>query len=193
MKKLFAFAFMASAVLVACNPDNESHKTTPVDSGDITKVCINEVCGVSGYKGIELYNADSKEVLLEGVTLIKNEAETATWTGTAEDKIPANGYFVIKSKKETTNIDAVANAKAADSFSPGQTLKLELKAANGNVISTFARGAAPWATVIEAVTYSFGHSTDGGSDWKFLDITIGSSNNSAAQHGDMTANEALPE
>jgi hypothetical protein len=190
MKKIFVFALMATAALVACNKDPEQKKDTPADTGDVTKVCINEVCGVSGSKGVELYNSDSKEVLLEGVTLIKNEAADATWTGTSEDKIPAKGFFVIKSKKETTNIDAVANATAKDSFSPGQTLKLELKDAKGNVISTFTRGTAPWSTVIEAVTYSFGHSKDGGTDWKFLDITIGATNNSAAQHGDVTANPA---
>ena len=192
MKKLFTIAFMAASVLVACNPDDEAHKTTPVDSGDITKVCINEICGVYGYKGIELYNADAKEVLLEGVTIVKNDEAAAIWTGTAEDKIAAHGYFVIKSKKETTNIDAVANSVATASFSAQQTLKLELKSAAGASLSVFTRGAEPWGNVIQAVEWSFGHSTDGGTDWKFLDKTIGSSNNTAAQHGDVTANPAEP-
>ena len=193
MKKLFAIAFMAASVLVACNPDDEAHKTTPVDSGDITKVCINEICGVSGYKGIELYNADAKEVLLEGVTIVKNDEAAAIWTGTAEDKIAAHGYFVIKSKKETTNIDDIANSVATASWSAKQTLKLELKAPNGSSLTVFTRGAEPWAVEIESVDYSFGHTTDGGTDWKFLDKTIGSSNNTAAQHGDVTANPPAAE
>ena len=191
MKKylFMTVAAIAAVALVSCNKDDEVKKSTKKDYGDVTKVCINEVCGVSGYKGVELYNADTKVVSLEDVGLFKNDAAEATWTGTESDEIPAGGYFVIKSKKETTEIDDVANAKAADSFSPGQTLKLVLKKGTTE-LSSFARGAEPWATVIEAVTWSFGRTTDGGSEWKFLDITIGATNNGAAQHGAITANPA---
>ena len=145
---------------------------------------------MSGYKAVELYNADTKEVSLEGITLIKNEAvdattgkEEATWTGTADDKIPAKGYFVIAAKKETTEITAVINATAKDSFSPKQTLKLVLK--NGTVeLSSFVRGVAPWGDAIDdAGEYSFGRTTDGGSTWKLTDKTLGASNK--GDHGDI--------
>ena len=190
MKKLFmiAFAALAAFTFTSCeDPEIEKDKT---ETGDITKVCINEVCGVSGYKAVELYNADTKEVSLEGITLIKNEAvdattgkEEATWTGTADDKIPAKGYFVIAAKKETTEITAVINATAKDSFSPKQTLKLVLK--NGTVeLSSFVRGVAPWGDAIDdAGEYSFGRTTDGGSTWKLTDKTLGASNK--GDHGDI--------
>ena len=190
MKKVFALAFAALAAFTftSCeDPEIEKDKT---ETGDITKVCINEVCGVSGYKAVELYNADTKEVSLEGITLIKNEAvdattgkEEATWTGTADDKIPAKGYFVIAAKKETTEITAVINATAKDSFSPKQTLKLVLK--NGTVeLSSFVRGVAPWGEAIDdAGEYSFGRTTDGGATWKLTDKTLGAAN--AGDHGDI--------
>ena len=183
MKKLFmiACAALAAFTFTSCeDPEIEKDKT---ENGDITKVCINEVCGVSGYKAVELYNADTKEVSLEGVGLFKNEAETATWTGTADDKIAAKGYFVIAAKKETTEITSVINATAADSFSPKQTLKLVLK--NGAAeVSSFVRGVAPWGDAIDdAGEYSFGRTTDGGATWKLTDKTIGAAN--AGDHGDI--------
>jgi hypothetical protein len=207
MKKYFIFALAAAFAFAACQEDpevtkDEENKDNTEQGGQeqggqeqggqegnqtTTKtVCINEVCGVSGYKGVELYNPNDAEVSVEGYTLIKNEAADApTWTGTADDKIPAKGFYVIKSKKETTEIDAVANATAKDSFSPGQTLKLELKDASGNVISTFVRGVAPWGTVIEVVDCAFGLTTDGGDTWKLLGITIGATNNGAENKGDI--------
>lgn len=184
---MIACAALAAFTFTACeDPEIEKDKT---ENGDITKVCINEVCGVSGYKGVELYNADTKAVSLEGVKLIKNDAvdasgkEVATWTGTADDKIPAKGYFVIAAKKETTEIAAVINATAADSFSPKQTLKLVLK--NGTAeLSSFVRGVAPWGEAIDdAGEYSFGRTTDGGATWKLTDKTLGAAN--TGDHGDI--------
>ena len=188
MKKLFVFAAIALAALVSCNKDPEQKKDE-VNNGDITKVRLNEVCGVVGYKGIELYNGDDKEVSLEGVTIFKNGEELACWTGTADDKIAAKGFFVIKGKKETTNIDAVANSVSTASFSPTKSLLLELKDADGKVISTFERGwkANGNAEVTLAVTveYSYALTTDGGNTWKLKDITMGKSNNNAADKGDI--------
>lgn len=188
MKKLFVFAAIALAALVSCNKDPEQKKDETT-TGDITKVCLNEVCGVVGYKGVELYNAGDKECSLEGVTLFKNGEELACWTGTAEDKIAAKGFFVIKGKKETTEIDGVANATSTASFSPTKSLLLELKSSDGNVLSTFDRGwkANGNAEVTLAVTveYSYSLTTDGGNTWKLKDITIGSSNNNAADKGEI--------
>lgn len=188
MKKLFVFAAIALAALVSCNKDPEQKKDEN-NAGDITKVCLNEVCGVVGYKGVELYNAGDKECSLEGVTLFKNGEELACWTGTADDKIAAKGFFVIKGKKETTEIDAVANAVSTASFSPTKSLLLELKSADGNVISTFDRGwkANGNAEVTLAVTveYSYSLTTDGGNTWKLKEITIGKSNNTAADKGEI--------
>jgi len=187
MKKLFVFAAIALAALVSCNKDPEQKKDE-TNAGDITKVCLNEVCGVVGYKGIELYNAGDKEVSLEGVTLFKNGEELACWTGTADDKIAAKGFFVIKGKKQTTEIDAVANAVSTASFSPTKSLLLELKSTDGKVLSTFDRG---WKAngnaevTLTTVEYSYSLTTDGGSTWKLKEITIGTSNNNAADKGEI--------
>lgn len=187
MKKLFVFAAIALAALVSCNKDPEQKKDEN-NAGDITKVCLNEVCGVVGYKGVELYNAGDKECSLEGVTLFKNGEELACWTGTADDKIAAKGFFVIKGKKETTEIDAVANAVSTASFSPTKSLLLELKSADGKVLSTFDRG---WKAngnaevTLTTVEYSYSLTTDGGSTWKLKEITIGTSNNNAADKGEI--------
>lgn len=186
MKKLlFAFgaAFAALSLAVSCDP-NKDNPTPAPETGDISKVCINEVSGVDGYKAVELYNADTKEVSLEGVALYKDEAETATWTGAEADKIAAGGFFVIGAKKGTGNITEKLNATAKDSFSPGKTLKLELK--NGEtLLSSFVRGEAPWGAELQDVDYSFGRTTDGGAEWKLTDITIGATNNGAGEHGDI--------
>ena len=187
MKKIFVIALAAAATLVSCNKDPEVNKTDTT-TGDITKVCINEVCGVVGWKGIELYNAGDAEVTLEGVTIFKNGEEIACWTGLDTDKIAPKGFFVIKGKKECENIESVANATSTASFSPTKSLLLELKDADGQVISTFDRG---WAAngnaevTLTTVDYAYARTTDGGSTWKLKDQTIGSSNNSAAEHGDI--------
>lgn len=187
MKKYFIFAAIALAALASCNKDPEQQKEEN-NAGDVSKVCLNEVCGVVGYKGIELYNAGDKEVSLEGVTLFKNGEELACWTGTADDKIAGKGFFVIKGKKETTEIDAVANSVSTASFSPTKSLLLELKSTDGKVLSTFDRG---WKAngnaevTLTTVEYSYSLTTDGGSTWKLKEITIGTSNNNAADKGEI--------
>lgn len=195
MKKFYVFALAAVAALVACNKDPEVQKE---DDGNTTtefKVVINEVCGVVGYKGVELYNPSDKEVSLAEVTLVKNDEDAACWTGTADDKIAAKGYFIILAKKECDEIkDITPNSTASASFSPGQTLKLVLKDKDGNDLSTFTRGTADfgtgWGTKLEAVEYSFSLTQDGGSTWKLMDITMGKTNNGAAEHGDIPVVEA---
>ena len=47
MKKLFFIVAVALAALVSCNKDKEVTKDDNA-AGDITKVCLNEVCGVVG-------------------------------------------------------------------------------------------------------------------------------------------------
>lgn len=187
MKKLFYFgaAIAALSLMVACggNKDNPTDPVTP-ETGDVTKVCINEVCGVDGYKAVELYNADTKEVSLEGVALYKDEAAAAIWTGAATDKIAAGAYFVIAANKGTASIAEIINTTGTASFSPKKTLKLELKK-DAAVLSSFVRGEAPWGTDIAETEYSFGRTADGGETWRLLDITIGASNNAAVDHGEI--------
>lgn len=202
MKKYFIFALAAAFAFVACQQDpevkkddenqnqeqNQNQNQGGNETADLmTTLCINEVCGVVGSKGIELYNPTDAEISLEGVAIYKNEAADPTWTGTADDKLASKGYFVITSKKEFDNISAVANAKAADSFSPSKALLLVLKNAAGDVLDTFDRG---WEknnkteVALPTAEGSFARTADAKKEWKVLEITMGATNNGAALVGD---------
>lgn len=204
MKKYFIFALAAAFAFVACQQDPEvtrdeetnqnqegNQEGNQEQTGDdlMTTLCINEVCGVVGSKGIELYNPTAAEISLEGVAIYKNEAETATWTGDADAKIASKGYFVITSKKEFDDIASVANAKAADSFSPSKSLILVLKGKDGNVLDTFERG---WAkngnaeVALPTAEGSFARTADAKKEWKVLAITMGKTNNGANVIGDIS-------
>jgi hypothetical protein len=191
MKKFMFIAAMAlAAAFVSCNREGDDGKEEFVlTTSDATTVCINEVCGVVGSKGVELYNPTDQQVSLEGWTLVKNEAkdpedatkEVATWTGKDTDVIKAKGYFVITSKKEFDNIKDVANAKAGDSFSPSKTLKLELKN-KGTLVDTFDRGydlAGKTEISLKELEGSCARQEDGKKTWKVMAITMGKTNNGA--------------
>ena len=202
MKKYYmiAFALFAAFSLVSCNPEDpdvrkddntEENKDQNQGGGSadlMTTVCINEVCGVVGYKGIELYNPTDNDLSLEGYAIFKNEAESATWTGDADAKIAAKGYFVITSKKEFDEIKDVANAKAADSFSPSKALILVLKGKDGSVLDTFDRG---WnknnktEVALPTAEGSFARTADAKKEWKVLAITIGKTNAGAQVLGEI--------
>ncbi len=199
MKKFFVFAAMAvaSVALLSCNRDPGDEKVEFVyETTDATTVCINEVCGVVGSKGVELYNPTAQPIPLLGYTLVKNEAkdandatkDVATWTGGALDIIPAGGYFVITSKKEFDDIADVANAKAGDSFSPSKALKLELKDALGKVVDTYDRGfdlAGKSEATLKTLEGSSARVEDGKKTWKVMDITMGKTNNGAKVIGNI--------
>lgn len=202
MKKYFfiAFAVFAAFAMASCTPEDpdirkddngENSGETPATQNDdlMTTLCLNEVCGVVGSKGIELYNPTDKEISLEGVAIYKNEAEDATWTGDADAKIASKGYYVITSKKEFDDIKDVANAKAADSFSPSKTLILVLKGKDGSVLDTFDRG---WTKngkteiALPTAEGSFARTADAKKEWKVLAITMGKTNNGAQVLGDIS-------
>ena len=206
MKKLAFFAIAAMMAFVACNKDPEVEKPDdpkdPQEQNDpqnqdpqnpatddlMATLCINEVCGVVGYKGVELYNPTDKAIDLEGVGLFKNQAETATWTGLSGDSIPAKGFWVITSKKEFDEIKDVANAKAADSFSPSKSLILVLKDKDGKELDTFDRGwtkAGNTEIALPTAEGSFARTEDGKKEWKELAITIGATNKGASVIGDI--------
>jgi hypothetical protein len=206
MKKYFIFALAAAFAFVACqqdpevkkddesnqnqeNQNQENQQGGQTDDNLMTTLCLNEVCGVVGSKGLELYNPTDAEISLEGVAIYKNEAADPTWTGDATSKIASKGYFVITSKKEFDNIADVANAKAADSFSPSKSLILVLKDKAGNVLDTFDRG---WTkngnaeVALPTAEGSFARTADAKKEWKVLDITIGKTNNGAKVIGEMS-------
>ena len=202
MKKIYAFV-LAAMTIIACNPDNEVKKDggddTPKDTApemkttDATTVCINEVCGVSGYKGIELYNPTDAEISLEDFTIVKNKEAEPCWTAATGDKIAAKGFFLIKGKKECDNIKDLAQGTSTASFSPTKSLLLELKNASGTVIDTFDRG---WAVngkeadpdnelTLATLTTSVGRKEDGKAVWKLLSMTMGKTNAGAEDSGNV--------
>ena len=197
MKKFMILASMALvATFISCSREGgEGQDEFVLITSDATTVCINEVCGVVGSKGIELYNPTGQQVSLKGWTLVKNEAkdandatvEVATWTGKDTDVIASKGYFVITSKKEYDNISDVANAKAADSFSPSKALKLELKN-NGTLVDTFDRGydlAGKTEKELKTLEGSCARQEDGKKTWKVMAITMGKTNNGAEVLGNV--------
>ena len=130
MKKFFVFACVAALfAFVSCNKDNEVKK----DQNDKapTTLCINEVCGVVDYKGIELYNHGDKAVSLEGWTIVKNDETTPCWTGTSGE-VAAKGFQIIYGKKECKNLEGAREDgkggpeafTSSASFSPTKSLKL---------------------------------------------------------------------
>ncbi|MBO4455492.1 MAG: lamin tail domain-containing protein [Bacteroidales bacterium] len=214
MKKYYmmACALFAAFAMVACTVDDddirkddnnqnqeqnngenngenqEGNNGEQTNDDQMTTICFNEVCGVVGSKGIELYNPTDNEVSLEGVAIYKNEAADPTWTGDADAKIASKGYFVITSKKEFDDIKDVANAKAADSFSPSKSLTLALKDKDGNVLDVFDRG---WEkngkaeVALPTAEGSFARTSDAKKEWKVLAITMGKTNNGAAVLGEI--------
>ena len=150
MKKLFAVAFVASLALVACT-DPESHKTTPVETGDITKVCINEVNAIGpndSDKFVEFYNAGDKAVSLEGVVIKKTDETGAVeevWTGLAGESVPAKGFFVIQGTK-----NSLARS-LSKGISAKKGVKLECFDADGNSFASVQHGtpADNFATAIQ--------------------------------------------
>jgi len=180
MKKyLFAIAALAALTMTACNKDDEVKKSGG-DDAPATTICINEVCGVTGYKGIELYNYGKKDIALSGWTVTKNDEAAACWTG-SESVIKAGGFYVIFAKKETTELGtAAADATSTASFSPSKSLKLVLTDPDGKAVDTFDRG---WAAndnaevALPTATGSFSREGDNGKNWIEAAITMGATNN----------------
>ena len=151
---------------------------TPIQipSADYSQLVINEIDGNG--KFIELYNKGTKAISLEKLTLIKNESQT-WWSGATGITIGAGEYYVI------ANGTAVVADEytGASGISAKQTLKFELKKPNGDLIDSFVRGVAPWATVISDVTpNSFSRCPNGTGNFK---LAIPSPKAANPQTGDL--------
>ena len=202
MKKYFmiAAAVLAAVAFASCNADPEVEGNKGGDEGkteepvefkttDATTVCINELNGNDGYKGIELYNPTDAEVSLEGWAIVKNGEETLYWEGVEGNKIAAKGYFVIKANKKTAEIDGVASATGTGGLSAAKAVKLELKNANGAVVDTFDRGLRPDLedpeVALPTAEGSMARKEDGKALWKVMAATFGATNNGANVIGDI--------
>lgn len=218
MKKYFmmACAAIAAFAMISCTQDDpdvrkddeNKGQTTPDDGGNTTTqevvLYINEVNGVKGYKGVEIYNPTDKEVDLKDWVLKKNnEVDDETnedqtkwthlyWKGSDKvGKIPAKGYYVIHANKDDGNLPAkTEDCVATGGLSNKKAVKLELINPEGKVVDTFNRGwddsaAAPEVSLDE-LTGSFARDTDGGKDWKLKEPSFGVTNNGVALVGDGT-------
>jgi len=151
---------------------------TPVQIPDVdySQLVINEIDGNG--KFIELYNKGTKAISLEKLTLVKNETQT-WWSGATGKTIGAGEYYVI------ANGTAIVADEytGASGISAKQTLKFELKKPNGDLIDSFVRGVAPWATVISDVTpNSFSRCPNGTGNFK---LAIPSPKAANPQTGDL--------
>ncbi len=210
MKKIFMFAFaaVAAVAMVSCLPNddyqkpeennnnNNNNNQQPEETSGATLV-INEVNGVKGYKGIEIYNPTDKEVDLKGWVVKKNDEvtdeaamTTLYWEGVeGVGKIAAKGYYVIHANKDDGNLpEKTEGCVATGGLSNKKGVKLELINPEGKTVDTFTRGFDASAEIPEApldeLNGSFARDTDGGKDWKLKEPSFGATNNGVALVGD---------
>ena len=225
MKKILltVLAVIAAFAVISCNSDPEPQKqpstpseepsanpseepSTPSDepstepsdepAADV-KLCINEVNGVKGYKGIEIYNAGDAEVDLEGWVVKKNDEVTDEAAGTTlywegkegVGKIAAKGYYVIHANKDDGNLpEKTEGCVATGGLSNKKGVKLELINPAGETVDTFNRGFDTTQddpeVPLDELTGSFARETDGADSWKLMEPTFGATNNGAALVGD---------
>jgi len=210
MKKYFILALAAAFALTACNTDDpdvrkdegnkegSGEQTNPGgETGTEATLCINEVNGTKGYKGIEIYNASDKEVDLQGWVVKKNnevtdEAAMTTlyWEGAANvGKIAAKGYYVIHANKDDANLpEKTEGCVATGGLSNKKGVKLELINPQGKVVDTFNRGFDVTQddpeVPLDELAGSFARDTDGGNVWKLKEPSFGATNNGVALVGD---------
>ena len=131
--------------------------------------------GEDNEKYWELYNLTNAEISLEGYTICKDEKTDAAWTGDAEDKIPAKGYFTIVGAKGLTP-DGFSSG-----FSAGKSVIVELFDKSGKKLDTFKRGEAGadgWGetNLDKKSEYSFSRCPDGTGAWAYAVPTLGLTN-----------------
>lgn len=205
---MFAFAAVAAVAMVSCLPNddyqkpeeennnNNNNNQQPEETSGATLV-INEVNGVKGYKGIEIYNPTDKEVDLKGWVVKKNnevtdEAAMTTlyWEGVdGVGKIAAKGYYVIHANKDDGNLPAKTDGcVATGGLSNKKGVKLELINPEGKTVDTFNRGfdesQEDPEVALDELAGSFARDTDGGKDWKLKEPSFGATNNGVALVGD---------
>lgn len=211
MKKYFMYAFAAFAAvaMVSCLPNDDYQKPEEQKTPDEQKtpegqtttdeatLVINEVNGVKGYKGIEIYNPTDKEVDLKGWVVKKNDEvtdeaamTTLYWEGVeGVGKIAAKGYYVIHANKDDGNLpEKTEGCVATGGLSNKKGVKLELINPEGKTVDTFNRGFDPSLDdpeqPLDELNGSFARDTDGGKDWKLKEPSFGATNNGVALVGD---------
>jgi hypothetical protein len=138
---------------------------------DYTKLVLNEIDGNS--KAIELFNAGTVAIPLEGVSLIKNNDANPWWTGSAASgSIEPGGYALVIQD----NSNAAMSGRSG--ISPTQNLKFELKAPDGSSLGTFLRGdeGALSGSISDTAPNSYHRCPNGTGAWKHAPATNGAAN-----------------
>ena len=117
---------------------------------------------------VEIYNAGSSAVSLDGYYLTDDLAEPDQWqlpTGSGELNVPAGGYLVLFFDKDTGDGPRHVNAKLS-----GGGEAIGLFAPDGSVVDTYTYGQ-------QQTDVSEGRSSDGAADWTFFAVpTPGAAN-----------------
>jgi hypothetical protein len=150
---------------------------------DYSGLRLNEVNGVN--KWIELYNAGTVDINLEGVTMHYSNSATIswnttnTWTGTATDVIPAGGYF-------TTPTDNAGESLGTGLSANNANVRLQLRDPDGNVLDMYENLANTNTngTYPELVNRSHVRIPDGTGPWYYTADGTGTPN---ATNGTTTA------
>ncbi len=141
MKKIL-FAALALVALNACvkddlDPNALIPEQEPEVEYDYTKLVLNELSGAGedNEKFIEIYNNDTQDIDLEGVTI--NKDEELTWTGQKGMVAPAGGVYAIIGASGSTpeGLSSGLSAKKTvivEMFAP--------EAKGGAKLDTFQRG-----------------------------------------------------
>ncbi|MCL2412797.1 MAG: lamin tail domain-containing protein [Bacteroidales bacterium] len=131
--------------------------TAMVGTDDWHNLVLNEIGGEDNALFVEIWNSGATHVSLEGVVLDRNDGNTS-WTGTADDIIPAGAYRIIlfrngRSDGNNSGADAPSVLQQLSTWvgwtvtgglSDQQTLRIALIDPAGEVIDGFMRGEAPW-------------------------------------------------
>lgn len=182
MKKIFlAFAALATMAAVSCvkdemNPNALIPEPEPEVVYDYSKLTFNEFYAIADQdadKFVEIYNRSDEEISLEGVYIIREE-DAETWRGIKGEVVPANGIFVIKGAKGSTDRGLIKG------LSGKQNLHLELFAPDGTSLDVFQRGEKGngWGNDIEEgkPSGSWSRIPDGIGTWKVTEATEGLAN-----------------
>lgn len=141
----------------------------PIVEADYSGLILNEIDGNS--KAIELYNAGEIAIPLTGVTLWKNDGESAWWRGSAESgSIEPGGYVLIIQS-------GPAGFSGGSGISPKQLLKFELKDPTEESLGIFQRGDSGFGEGADDVApNSFQRIPNATGGWKQAVPTNGAAN-----------------
>ncbi len=169
--------------------------TAPAPPTAFDGLVLNEINPLDTYKSIELYNAGSSPINLNGVRIFKNydspASGTAWWACDVSTMLPAGGFLTIGQKDQTGSKDNSTNVDLTtgnSGISDKQNLRMRLyvpDAANAGqylLIDEFVRGVSYTsdagattglgiAIPTSSTTKSYQRCPDGSIHWRLADPT----------------------